>query len=112
MPAGALLRIPHGEACAILMPHVFGFNAEAVPGPYAAMAQTLELGSSASDFLRFTESLNRHFGIPEDLSPFGLKREHFPFLIKNCRSGSMKTNPRPMSDGQAETLLAGLLGGQ
>lgn len=56
--------------------------------------------------------LDRQIGFPEDLSPFGLKREHFPFLIKNCRSGSMKTNPRPMSDGQAETLLAGLLGGQ
>lgn len=109
-PAGALLHIPHGEACAILMPHVFGFNAEAVPEPYAAMAQALGIGSSASDLVRFTESLNRHFGIPEDLSSFGLKREHFPFLIKNCRSGSMKTNPRPMSDEQVETLLVKLTG--
>ena len=109
-PAGALLHIPHGEACAILMPHVFGFNAEAVPEPYADMAQALNVGTSASDFVRFTENLDRHFGIPEDLSPFGLKKEHFPFIIKNCRSGSMKTNPRAMSDDQAEALLTHLLG--
>ena len=109
-PAGALLHIPHGEACAILMPHVFGFNAEDVPEPYSEMAQALKIGSSAQDFVRFTESLNRHFGIPENLSPFGLKKEHFPFLIRNCRSGSMKTNPRFMSDEQAEALLIKLLG--
>ena len=109
-PAGALLHIPHGEACAILMPSVFRFNAETVPGPYEEMARALNVGTGASDFIRFTESLNRKFGIPADLKSFGLKREHFPFLIKNCRSGSMKTNPRPMSDEQVRSLLTSLLG--
>lgn len=109
-PIGALLHVPHGEACAILMPYVFAFNAETVPEPYAEMARAVNAGSSASDFVRFTKSLVRHFDIPENLSSFGLTDEHFPFIIKNCRSGSMKTNPRSMSDEQAESILTKLAG--
>ena len=108
-PAGSLLKIPHGEACAILMPSVFRFNAETVPGPYAEMAALLGLDGTAEAFLDFSARLAESFGIPSTMRSFGLKREHFPFLIRNCRSGSMKSNPREMSDSQVEALLENLL---
>ena len=45
----------------------------------------------------------------ETFREYGLKEEHFPFIIKNCRSASMKSNPREMSDEQVLELLKKLI---
>ena len=34
---------------------------------------------------------------------------NLPFVVKNCRSGSMKSNPRPFSDEEVAALLERLI---
>ena len=47
---------------------------------------------------------------PKDFAGFGLTARDFPYIIENCRSGSMKANPRPMVDTEVEVLLRKLAG--
>ena len=108
-PCGSLLSIPHGAACAILMTSVFRFNAETCPEPYAEMARALSLGDTAEDFVSFAANLAKELGIPASMKQFGLKEEHFDFIVKNCRSGSMKSNPRFMSDDDVRQILTGMM---
>jgi len=49
--------------------------------------------------------LREKLGLPENFRKYGLKEKHFDFIIANCRSGSMKSNPRDMSDGEVAALL-------
>ncbi|MBR2426256.1 MAG: iron-containing alcohol dehydrogenase [Lentisphaeria bacterium] len=108
-PCGSLLSIPHGAACAILMTSVFRFNAETCPEPYAEMARALAVGNTAEDFVAFAASLAKELNIPSGMKEYGLQEEHFDFIVKNCRSGSMKSNPRYMTDEDARQILSGLM---
>lgn len=107
-PCGSLLHIPHGIACAILMTPVFRFNAVTHPEPYAEMAQALGAGNTAEDFIRFAADLASVLQIPDNMRSYGLAPEHFDFIVKNCRSGSMKSNPRYMRDEDVVELLTAL----
>ena len=107
-PCGSLLHSPHGIACAILMTPVFRFNAVTHPEPYAEMAQALGAGNTAEDFIRFAADLASVLQIPDNMRSYGLAPEHFDFIVKNCRSGSMKSNPRYMRDEDVVELLTAL----
>ena len=113
-PIGSLLHVPHGIACAILMPYIFEFNAQEAEEDYAVLAYTLgktacTLADAAGEFVRETKRLAKALNVPETFREYGLKEEHFPFIVKNCRSASMKSNPREMSDEQVLELLKKLV---
>lgn len=108
-PCGSLLSIPHGAACAILMTPVFRFNAQTCPEPYAEMAKALSVGNTAEDFVSFAANLAKELGIPAGMKEYGLAQKHFDFIVKNCRSGSMKSNPRFMTDDDVRNILNGLI---
>jgi alcohol dehydrogenase class IV len=48
-------------------------------------------------------------GIPGGFTSYGLAPQHFNFIVKNCRSNSMRNNPRPMSDNDVISMLEELL---
>lgn len=100
-PAGSLLHVPHGMACAILMEHVSRFNAETDADVYAELAEIIK----CRDFADECRKLNSSLGIPSTFRDYGLSEKHFEFIIKNSRSGSMKANPRPMNDADIEKIL-------
>ncbi len=108
-PVGSLRKVPHGVACAVLMPYVFRFNAETHPLPYGEMAEYLGTGKTAGDFLNFITNLTRELNIPATFRDYGFCEDDFPFVIANCRSGSMKSNPREMSDDEVKTILRQLV---
>ena len=56
------------------------------------------------------EELRRAAGLPADFRGYGLREEHFDFIVKNCRSGSMKSNPRDFSDPEVAAILRGVAG--
>lgn len=100
-PVGSLLKVPHGVACAILMVPVMRWNEAVCRDRY----QELAVYCGVSDFVSAAHDLSEELGIPSDFKKYGLKKEHFPFIVKNCRSASMEKNPRAFSDQEAEVFL-------
>ncbi len=103
-PIGSLLKIPHGLVCSILMSHIFEWNMPVCSGEYGVLAAKCGF-RSPHELLRAIESLRDGVAIPSSLHGFGLAEKHFDFIVKNCRSRSMQTNPRPMSDAEVRELL-------
>lgn len=111
-PVGSLLHVPHGVSCAILMLPVFQFNMNACGRLYGELAHAFlpkEPRPDAALFIAAMRDLSLGLGVPDHLRGYGLAEEHLPFIVANCRSNSMKNNPEPMSDEQAEALLRGLM---
>jgi alcohol dehydrogenase class IV len=111
-PVGSLLHVPHGVACAILMLPVFQFNMNACGRLFGELAHEFlpkEPRPDAALFIAAMRELSLGLGVPGHLRDYGLAEEHLPFIVTNCRSNSMKNNPEPMSDEQAEMLLRGLM---
>lgn len=100
-PIGSLLHVPHGVACAVLMIPVMRWNQPVCGDRYQELAKIC----GVSDFIEAADSLARSLEIPADFKEYGLKKEHFPFIVKNCRSASMATNPRPFTDAEVEVFL-------
>ena len=116
-PIGSLLKVPHGVACSILLKPVMEWNASVAASDYAELAESCALGSRSADtddiltgkFISAIGKLCREMSIPGTFAEFGLSRDHFPFIVKNCRSRSMECNPRPMSDEDVFAFLEKLI---
>ena len=108
-PVGSLLGVLHGLACAILMRAVLEFNMQACADLYADLADRTFIGSDARSFIRAAGDLAEKLNVPENLRSFALHRSDFDFIIKNCRSASMKQNPREMTDRDVEQILEKML---
>lgn len=106
-PLGSALHLSHGLSCAVLLVPVLEWNKVTVSDKLAGLACCCG-GVSADDFIAKVRDLRNRIGVPGDFKAAGLSEEHFPFIIKNCRSGSMKSNPREMSDSDVEAMLRGL----
>lgn len=106
-PLGSLLHLAHGTTCAILLPHVLRWNLPAAEDQLHYLAHRHGM-QSANDFIDYVAALCRRLQIPENFRAAGLMPEHFDFIVENCRSGSMKCNPRPMSDDEVRAFLGKL----
>lgn len=69
---GALYNVPHGEACAVLLPHVMRLNMELCREDYALLAYRALGSSSAEMLIDYIEELNEKMGIPGRLSYLNL----------------------------------------
>jgi alcohol dehydrogenase class IV len=103
-PLGAVLAIPHGITCAILLPHILVWNAPDCQIALGELAQALGLAST-KEVLEQVSGLCRELGIPKGFGKLGLQPTHFGHILQNCRSNSMKCNPRPMTDADITELL-------
>ena len=108
-PIGSLLGVPHGKACAALIPAVVEWNLPLCERQYGEIARRCGFGKNADDFLALCLKLCRETGVKAGFREYGLNDSHFDFIVKNCRSASMKLNPRPMSDEDVRNLLKGLV---
>lgn len=107
-PLGSILGLGHGASCAALLVPVMEMNCRRCPEIYADLAKGLGF-AGCSGLCAAVRELQRQLGLPEKLAACGLNREKFPFIVKNCRSGSMRCNPCELSDGDVERLLEVLL---
>ena len=108
-PLGQALGLSHGLVCAVLLPHILRWNAAVCQDDLTRLAEICG-GADASGFIEEVTDLCRRLGIPPDFAGFGLDRVDPRYVLRNCRSGSMKCTPRPMSDADIEALLRRLAG--
>lgn len=106
MPLGSWdLKIPHGAAIAVMLPHVMQFNTVAAPAKYAAVAHALGAdcagctdGECAERGVEFVRTVACETGIPEGLGELGLTEELIPQVCEEAmRSGNIPVNPRTVS---------------
>ncbi len=103
-PIGSLCKVPHGICCAILLIPVLRWNLPECETRLDELAAACNF-DSADKFIDALEILRNSIGISDNFSSYGLDYEHFGFIVRNCRSGSMRNNPRAMSDAEVEAFL-------
>jgi alcohol dehydrogenase class IV len=114
MPLGSgALKIPHGIAIAVTLPHVMEFNHLAAPDRFAAVARALgepveglPVPDAAARAACAVRRLAEAIGIPAGLSEFGLNDDLIPGVVDEAiKSGNVAVNPRRTSRDE----LAGVL---
>ena len=103
MPLGSWdLKIPHGLANAITLPHVMDFNHVANPPRFAAVTRALgeptngmtdlQAAKRAGEIIR---DLNQDIGITTTLRDHGLSETHIDKVVDEAmKSGNVVVNPR------------------
>jgi alcohol dehydrogenase class IV len=109
---GIHCRVPHGVACALMLPVALSVNREIcraelaqlchiVFGPYLPATAT----EAAAMFIENIESLCDRVKTPRRLSQIGVRQEQIPTLVKSSRGSSMSGNPRELSDEELTLIL-------
>jgi len=107
-PIGSKLHVPHGLCCAVLLPKILRWNQDFCSEALNKLA--LSCGcANGNDFITQIEKLCKNLGIPDNFREFGISSDIFPFVLKNCRSGSMRSNPRHFEDNEILEILESLL---
>jgi len=103
-PIGCHFDVPHGLACSVLLPHVLQYNYPSRQQKFGEMAAALGL-SSGEAVAPGVRGLLREIGLSDSLRQFGITESDFPEILAQCRSGSMRSNPRPASDDDLVEIL-------
>ena len=94
--------VPHGLACAVLLPVAMRFNRPHRPEDFAQLGEWLsgrghESPSAAAEAgVQAVESLLSELGIPRRLRELGVARERLPELARQSQGNSLSGNPVPV----------------
>jgi alcohol dehydrogenase class IV len=119
---GVHAHVPHGVACAVMLPTALYLNREIARDDLALLGRLSshwlrgEAGLPSCDsqsvaeasvlhVLAVIRALNERLGVPRRLSALGITREQLPAIAKSSRGNSLDGNPRDVSDDE---LLAAL----
>jgi len=105
-PIGIRFGIPHGKACAIVMPKVMEYNYPATKEKYERTGMLL---GGEPDAVKVFKKLLQELGISTKLSDYGIKEEHIPFIVEGSKGGSRNYNPIPHSDEVVAKMLREML---
>jgi len=117
-PLGGSYPIPHGIACAAVIPHVMAANLEvaAESGDAGSVHRHAKVGralgsragedrAAAWDGVAHMEQLCQSLAMP-GLASFGVTSAAFPDLIARARrTSSMRANPAELDDARMTTIL-------
>lgn len=108
---GVHARVPHGLACAVMLPVTLRTNRAVCEEQYAALKRAIDprtpssTSAAADAFVARIEALCERVGVPQSLSALGVKREQLDDLVVGSRGNSMDGNPREVSDSELHALL-------
>lgn len=111
-PLGGEFHVPHGLSNALLLPHVFRFNAESSPGRHSAIAVALGVPPRGTDLevayagAARLSSLVRECRIITDLTQYGLDRNSIPGMAKSAMTVTrlLKNNPRNLNEEDCKRI--------
>lgn len=112
---GIHCNIPHGLACAVMLPSTLKTNLSARQKEYAEIARFIapELSLSEADAAQYLidqiQTLIDRIKIPSTLSELGVNHSQIPDLVTSSRGNSMNGNPREISDVELTQILEDLL---
>lgn len=112
---GIHCNIPHGLACAIMLPTTLKTNLSTCQKEYAEITRFIapERSFSESEAAQYlidqVQSLNDRIQIPQKLSDLGVTYSQIPDLVSSSRGNSMNGNPREISDTELTQILEDLL---
>ena len=112
---GVHARVPHGAACALMLPVALRVNREVCQNELARLAHWLGHGSSRSPetaidaLIEHIEALCDEVGVPRRLRDVGVLAAQIPEIVSSSRGSSMSGNPRELSDAELTGILEELL---
>lgn len=107
---GVTCHVPHGLACAVMLPPALRVNREVSRDRLAELERLFDPEcrdnqTAAGRFIERIENLCKTVKIPARLREVGVLQEQIPGLVKGSRGNSMSGNPRDVSDSELTTLL-------
>ncbi|MCZ7665581.1 MAG: iron-containing alcohol dehydrogenase [Thermoleophilia bacterium] len=115
MPLCGLYPIPHGQACAMALPHVLEFNAEVAGAKVAGICEALAMVGTGNDApgaarYREIEGLLAALGMTGRLRDFGYRDEHMDIIVRETlNSVQYRFNPRAASEEDLVRLVERLV---
>ncbi len=107
---GLLYGVPHGKACAVLLPFALEVNREAARAKLARIwrslgEETADDDEAVSLLIRHVRGLCESFGIPVRLGELNVKAAELPELARYASTNSLSANPRPVTKPEVAELL-------
>ncbi len=112
---GAACDVPHGEVCAILLPHALKFNRQSSLDKLARLGRiftddaSLKPDDYADLFIEEIDKMNEEFNIPSDLKSLNIANEDLSTIVKMSMGNSMSGNPIEITPEIAETFFETLI---
>ena len=105
-PLGGEFQVPHGLSNAILLPHVFRFNAKATPSRHATVAIALGVPRSSDDLNTAYDGVERlqqllaECGVSANLSQYNVNRSSIAGMAKSAMTVTrlLNNNPRDIDE--------------
>lgn len=101
---GEMYHIPHGLACAVVLPHVLRHSMPAVKNDLDELAVKSKTAKDAKGFIKAIEELERKLGIPAGFSE--IKRSDYGLMIKRIQSeAGLEGCPSKLNSEQLTQIL-------
>jgi len=108
---GVIGNVPHGLACAVMLPAALRANrsvAEAALARLARYAMNLaepDDAAAADALIVRVLELCRNLNVPARLRDLGIRAEQIPALMLGAHGNSLAGNPRPIDDAELTAIL-------
>lgn len=112
---GVQANVPHGLACAVMLPSALKANREISQTGLARLARyAMNLTepddvAAAQRLLDHVNTLCRRLSVPTRLSELGVRREQLPALVQGSHGNSLSGNPRTIDDVELHAILEAIL---
>lgn len=100
--------VSHGFACALFLPAMIRYNAQAIETRFRDLLRILDV-RSVEAFADRVEALMEKLKAPRSLGELGVKEEAVADIVKRGMGRSTAWNPRPLTEEDLVHLCKGLL---
>jgi alcohol dehydrogenase class IV len=108
---GVLCHLPHGLACAVMLPAALRANRARAAADLASLARAVldrppaDETQAADAFIERITAICQNIGIPQRLRDVGVQQDQLPELVTGARGNSMSGNPRNVGNQELFTIL-------